>query len=157
MLRWHSPIRRCSRNIRDTREVMRFAFSGGGPDVQAQLSVVDVSGILSNVANKFLLEGFFSVERVWRNICAVRNVNDFKTVTSYRLIGKDQYEEIDWLGKGQARGKNFGWRVFEGRSRFAEGSAPGAVAPVLTLRHADGYCSVVLNRPANAGCSSRLR
>jgi hypothetical protein len=31
---------------------------------------------------------------VWRNICAVRNVNDFKTVTSYRLIGKDQYELV---------------------------------------------------------------
>ena len=46
------------------------------------------------MANKFLLEGFFSVERVWRNICAVRNVSDFKTVTSYRLIGKDQYEQV---------------------------------------------------------------
>jgi hypothetical protein len=79
------------RNFRDSRSVMRFAF---GQDVQAQLSVVDVSGILSNVANKFLLEGFFSVERVWRNICAVRNVSDFKTVTSYRLIGKDQYEQV---------------------------------------------------------------
>ncbi|NUQ51363.1 MAG: hypothetical protein HUU19_01545 [Phycisphaerales bacterium] len=79
------------RNFRDSRAVMRFAF---GQDVQAQLSVVDVSGILSNVANKFLLDGFFSVERVWRNICAVRNVSDFKTVTSYRLIGKDQYEQV---------------------------------------------------------------
>ena len=46
------------------------------------------------MANKFLLEGFFSVERTWRNICAVRNVNDFKTVTSYRLIGTDQYEQV---------------------------------------------------------------
>jgi len=41
-----------------------------------------------------LLEGFFAVERTWRNICAVRNVSDFKTVTSYRLIGKDQYEQV---------------------------------------------------------------
>jgi hypothetical protein len=44
--------------------------------------------------NKFLLDGFFSVERTWRNICAVRNVSDFKTVTSYRLVGKDQYEQV---------------------------------------------------------------
>ena len=50
--------------------------------------------ILSNVANKFLLDGFFSVERTWRNVCAVRNVSDLKTVTSYRLIGKDQYELV---------------------------------------------------------------
>jgi hypothetical protein len=70
---------------------MRFAFK---PELEAGFSTVDIGGILSNVANKFLLEGFFAVERTWRNICAVRNVSDFKTVTSYRLIGKDQYEQV---------------------------------------------------------------
>ncbi len=79
------------RNFRDSRECLRAAF---GQSVEAGLSVIDLGGILSNVANKYLLEGFFSVERVWRNICAVRNVSDFKTVTSYRLIGKDQYEQV---------------------------------------------------------------
>ena len=38
--------------------------------IEAGMTTIDVGGILSNVANKFLLEGFFSVERVWRNICA---------------------------------------------------------------------------------------
>ncbi|QDT33988.1 phage major capsid protein [Thalassoglobus polymorphus] len=80
------------RNFRDNREVLRFAF-GRGIEA-AGYSTIDISGILSNVANKFLLEGFFSVERTWRNICAVRNVSDFKTVTSYRLIGTDQYELV---------------------------------------------------------------
>jgi hypothetical protein len=80
------------RNFRDSREVLRFAF-GRGIEAAAY-STIDISGILSNVANKFLLEGFFSVERTWRNICAVRNVSDFKTVTSYRLIGTDQYELV---------------------------------------------------------------
>ena len=79
------------RTFRDSRRVLEAAFGRG---IEAGMTTIDVGGILSNVANKFLLEGFFSVERVWRNICAVRNVNDFKTVTSYRLIGKDQYEEI---------------------------------------------------------------
>ena len=79
------------RNFRDSREALRFAF---GKDLQAGFSTVDIGGILSGVANKFLLEGFFSVERTWRNTCAVRNVSDFKTVTSYRLIGKDQYEPV---------------------------------------------------------------
>jgi hypothetical protein len=79
------------RTFRDNREVLRFAFHA---PIQAGISTVEVAGILSNVANKFLLEGFFSVERVWRNICAVRNVSDFKTVSSYRLIGKDQYELV---------------------------------------------------------------
>lgn len=80
------------RNFRDSRSVLRFAF---GRTIEASsFSNIDIGGILSNVANKFLLEGFFSVERTWRNICAVRNVSDFKTVTSYRLVGKDQYELV---------------------------------------------------------------
>ncbi|MFM8216386.1 MAG: hypothetical protein ACKN82_17355, partial [Pirellula sp.] len=80
------------RNFRDHRSVMRAAF---GNSIEASsVSNIDIGGILSNVANKFLLDGFYSVERVWRNICAVRNVSDFKTVTSYRLIGKDQYELV---------------------------------------------------------------
>ncbi len=80
------------RNFRDSRAVLRYAF---GHTVEAAFSMIDIGGILSNVANKFLLEGFFSVERTWRNICAVRNVSDFKTVTSYRLVGKDQYELVN--------------------------------------------------------------
>ncbi len=79
------------RNFRDSRAVLRYAF---GRTVEASFSTIDIGGILSNVANKFLLDGFFSVERTWRNICAVRNVSDFKTVTSYRLVGKDQYELV---------------------------------------------------------------
>ena len=79
------------RNFRDSRSVLRFAF---GQNIQAAFSTIDIGGILSNVANKFLLEGFFSVERTWRNITSVRNVSDFKTVTSYRLVGKDQYEKV---------------------------------------------------------------
>jgi hypothetical protein len=79
------------RNFRDSRAVLRSAF---GRDVEAAYSTIDIGQILATVSNKFLLEGFFSVERVWRNICAVRNVTDFKTVTSYRLIGKDTYEQV---------------------------------------------------------------
>ena len=80
------------RTFRDLHAVLRSAFHR---DIQAAgTSTIDIGGILSNVANKFLLEGFFSVERSWRDICAVRNVSDFKTVTSYRLIGKDQYELV---------------------------------------------------------------
>ena len=79
------------RSFRDSRAVLRSAFR---PELEAGFSTIDIGGILSNVANKFLLEGFFSVERTWRNICAMRNVSDFKTVTSYRLIGTDQYEQV---------------------------------------------------------------
>lgn len=80
------------KNFRDTRSILRAAFAA--PVAAAGFSTIDLGGILSNVANKFLLEGFFAVERVWRNITAIRSVSDFKTVTSYRLVGANQYELV---------------------------------------------------------------
>jgi glucose/arabinose dehydrogenase len=58
-------------------------------------------------------------------------------------VGQDQVEEIDFVRRGKGRGANFGWRVFEGRSRYTSGeSAPGAVPPVITRSHGDGWCSI---------------
>jgi len=74
------------------REVMRFAF--GDQRLQAGFSTVDIGGILSNVANKFMLESFNFVEQAWRKIAAIRNVSDFKTVTSYRMTGAGEYEKV---------------------------------------------------------------
>lgn len=71
------------RTFRDTRAILQAAFSTS-----------EISGILSNVANKFLLQGFFSVESTWRKIAAIRNVTDFKTVTSYRLTGTEMYQQV---------------------------------------------------------------
>ena len=100
------------RNFRDHRAVMRAAF---GNSIEASsVSNIDIGGILSNVANKFLLDGFFSVERTWRNICAVRNVSDFKTVTSYRLIGKDQYELV--APGGELKHGNLGSESYTNRA-----------------------------------------
>jgi len=79
------------RNFRDYRTVLQYAF---GHKAEAAFSTVNISEILTTVSNKYLLDGFYSVERTWRNICAVRNVPDFKTVESYRLIGNDQYELV---------------------------------------------------------------
>ena len=42
-------------------------------------------------------------------------------------VGQNAFEEIDFVARGKGRGANFGWRPFEGRSRYAPGeSAPGA-------------------------------
>ena len=65
------PTATPGRNFRDSRSVLRFAFK---PELEGAFSTVDMGGILSNVANKFLLEGFFSVERTWRDISSARNV-----------------------------------------------------------------------------------
>lgn len=82
--------------VRDHAGVMRAAFR---PDLCGGYSTVNIGGILSNTANKMILAGFMAVERTWRNICAVRPVNDFKTVESYRLTGNDEYEKVAPTGE----------------------------------------------------------
>jgi len=86
---WHGHSLRG--NLRD---ILRAATMPRDGAIQAGFSNIDVGGILSAVANKFLLAGFMSVERTWRNICAVRSVPNFNTITSYRLVGADQYEQV---------------------------------------------------------------
>jgi len=79
------------------QEVLRAAFAN---KLQASgFSTIDISGILSNIANKFLLQGFMAVEQSWKEIAAIRSVTDFKTVTSYRLTGANQYEKVGPTGE----------------------------------------------------------
>lgn len=75
-------------------EIMRYAF--GGYEIQAAggWSTVDIGGILSNIGNKHLLESFMDIENVWSMITSRKNVSDFKTVTSYRLTGDEEYELV---------------------------------------------------------------
>jgi len=57
-------------------------------------------------------------------------------------VGQGSREEIDFRPRGRARGVNFGWSAFEGRSAFggtARGSRP--VPPVAQYSHGQG-CSV---------------
>ena len=57
-------------------------------------------------------------------------------------VGQDAIEEVDFMAKGTARGANFGWRPFEGTRKNFDEPAPGAVDPVLQLKHSDGFCSI---------------
>ncbi len=77
----------------DPRAVLRAAWGGGSVNA-AGLSHIDLPGILSNVANKFLMDGFGSAEATWRNICRVGSVKDFKQITRYRLVGNMTYERV---------------------------------------------------------------
>ncbi len=59
-------------------------------------------------------------------------------------VGQGNLEEVDFRRKGRARGVNFGWNAFEGRSSFKGASAArGAkpVGPVAQYSHASG-CSI---------------
>jgi len=62
--------------------------------LQAAFTTHEVSGILSNIANKFLLASFNSIESTWRRIAKVSSVSDFKTVTRYRLTGDAVFEQV---------------------------------------------------------------
>ena len=56
-------------------------------------------------------------------------------------VGQGDEEEIAFVRSRRA--KNFGWRPFEGRSRYTAGeSARGHVRPVIQRFHDDGNCSI---------------
>lgn len=73
--------------------VLRAAFNR---DIRAAggFSTLDVSSILSNVANKFVIEAFNNVENSWRAISSIRPVSDFKQITAHSLTGDLQYEKV---------------------------------------------------------------
>ena len=64
------------------------------PILKAAWATHAISGILSSTVNKFLLAGFSGVESSWRQISTVRSVNDFKTLTSFRLNGGMKFEKV---------------------------------------------------------------
>lgn len=60
----------------------------------AAFSTASLPGILSNVANKMLLEGYSYIEDAWRKICKIASVNDFKEHSRYRMTGSFKFEQV---------------------------------------------------------------
>lgn len=75
------------------REVLGYCCPDGR-NVQAAFTAISLPGILSNVANKELLDGYMEEDAVWREIAQVKTVSDFKTVTSYRMLDNMEYEKL---------------------------------------------------------------
>jgi hypothetical protein len=50
---------------------------------------------------------------------------------------------VYFVPHGTGAGANYGWSVFDGRSRFRAGSAPGVVMPVLSSRRSGGDCALI--------------
>ena len=84
-------------NASNIREVLQYACSP--QQIQAAFSTVSLPGILSNVANKEILQGYMEEDTVWEKIAATKSVSDFKTVTSYRMLDDMTYEELGPGGK----------------------------------------------------------
>jgi Spy/CpxP family protein refolding chaperone len=71
------------------REALHYTFN----PIRAA-STLSLPGIFSNIANKELLAGYQEEDQTWREIADVKSVNDFKLVTSYRLLDNMEYEEL---------------------------------------------------------------
>ena len=83
------PGRMNDDTIRTAFEADRTLRAAGGG-----FSTISLSGILSNVANKALLDAYSAVESVAPRICAQTDVNDFKQVTRYRMTGQGTFEKV---------------------------------------------------------------
>lgn len=83
------------------RAVLQHAFGGSGGLMASGVSNMTVSGILSNVGNKEIREGYMESDTAWQQISVVKPVNDFKQVTSYRMLDDMEYEELAPDGKIQ--------------------------------------------------------
>lgn len=84
-----------------TLEAQRAAF---GMIRQASIqaagfSTYTISNIISNIANKFLFQGWMAVDSTWSRISSTRSVNDFKTITTISLTGHLQYDQLGPAGE----------------------------------------------------------
>lgn len=78
-----------------TIEVQRAAFGMTNPrEIRAGFSTLSIPDVLSNVANKFLREGWMAVDQTPMRISAIRSVRDFKTVTTVSLTGDLQFLKV---------------------------------------------------------------
>ena len=82
-------------------DVQRAAFGMSAPNrIQAAgFSTVSISTILSNTANKYLMEAWNAVDMTPLRIAAVRPVSDFKTITTVSLTGDLQFEKVGAAGE----------------------------------------------------------
>ncbi len=75
------------------QQLPRFRRDASGW-LEAAFSTLSLPGILSNIANKMLLEGYNYVEDAWRRIAKIASVNDFKEHTRYRMTGSFQFQQV---------------------------------------------------------------
>jgi len=95
------------------RQLPRFRRDATGW-LQAAFSTASLPGILSNIANKMLLEGYNYIEDAWRRIVKIASVNDFKEHSRYRMTGAFKFEQVGPDGElkhGQLDEQKFGQKA----------------------------------------------
>ena len=79
------------------KEVLSYAMPSG---IQAAgFSTHTITTMLSNTANKMLLDGFNAQPQKWREVAATRTVSDFKQATAYRMTADLEYAELPPAGE----------------------------------------------------------
>lgn len=87
---------------------------GVGEWMEAAFDASGLSGILSNTANKVLLEGYNAVENNWREFCKVGATTDFKTHTRYRMLSSFKFQKVGRGGElkhGEISEMNFTQKI----------------------------------------------
>lgn len=99
-----------------TIDAQRAAFGMVGPTaIRAQgWSTVDIGAIISNVANKFIREGWNTVDMTLMRIAAVRPVRDFKQITTISLWGDTEFEKLG--AAGEIKHGTLGEVVYSGKA-----------------------------------------
>lgn len=76
-----------------------FGFSGPGRIQASGFSTLNIATILSNTANKFLMDGWNAVDMTPMRLAAIRPVPDLKTVTTVSLTGDLMFEKLGAAGE----------------------------------------------------------
>jgi len=76
--------------------VLRACFPIDPRAIQAEgaTSTISLPTTFSNIANKFLLQGWMAIDQTWRAITGVSQTNDFKLQTRFSLTGDMVYEAV---------------------------------------------------------------
>lgn len=67
--------------------------------LRASTTTMSMPGILSDVANKLLLDGFQSIVATWKNFCAITTSPNFKPAKRYRMVTGNKFESVPSSGE----------------------------------------------------------
>ena len=62
--------------------------------LEAAFSSVALPGVLSNIANKMLLEGFLQVDETWRKVVKIASASNFMEHQRFRMVGGFKFEKV---------------------------------------------------------------
>lgn len=93
-------------------------------------STISVSNILSNVQNKFALQGYLFVEQAWREFCAIKPVSDFKETKSINLLANAMFQPLG--PTGEVANASIGDQAFSNKA------APYAIIATIPWTHIVG-------------------